>query len=179
MLIDSPSYRLRRMVLINVGTNKNKPSGRITAVDPRGGAAVLGENGVGKTTTLRLLPLFFGHLHSAIVDPQKGQQNMVRFVLPTDMSAIAFEYQRGSDNELRLAVLRRRADDPDSLCYRIFRCGYRRELFVHEGRFLGEEETQKAAIELDRKVLSDMAIADKAAFAALVTRIKSVVNAAA
>ena len=148
MLIDSPSYRLRRMVLINVGTNKNKPSGRITAVDPRGGAAVLGENGVGKTTTLRLLPLFFGHLHSAIVDPQKGQQNMVRFVLPTDMSAIAFEYQRGSDNELRLAVLRRRADDPDSLCYRIFRCGYRRELFVHEGRFLGEEETQKAAIEL-------------------------------
>ena len=38
---------------------------------------------------------------------------------------------------------------------------------------------KKAAIELDRKVLSDMAIADKAAFAALVTRIKSVVNAAA
>ena len=71
MLIDSPSYRLRRMVLINVGTNKNKPSGRITAVDPRGGAAVLGENGVGKTTTLRLLPLFFGHLHSAIVDPRR------------------------------------------------------------------------------------------------------------
>ena len=38
---------------------------------------------------------------------------------------------------------------------------------------------KKASIELDRKVLSDMAIADKAAFAALVTRIKSVVNAAA
>ncbi|OZA41599.1 MAG: 50S ribosomal protein L20 [Polynucleobacter sp. 17-46-58] len=38
---------------------------------------------------------------------------------------------------------------------------------------------KKAEIELDRKVLSDMAIADKAAFAALVTRIKSVVNAAA
>jgi large subunit ribosomal protein L20 len=38
---------------------------------------------------------------------------------------------------------------------------------------------KKAAIELDRNVLSDMAIADKAAFAALVTRIKSVVSAAA
>lgn len=150
MPINAPSFRLRRMVLINVGTNKNKPSGRITAIDPRGGAAVLGENGVGKTTTLRLLPLFFGHLHSAIIDPQKGQQNMVRFVLPTDMSAIAFEYQRGSDAEsdLRLVVIRRRIDDPDSLCYRIFRCGYRKELFVHEGRFLSEEETQKAAIDL-------------------------------
>jgi large subunit ribosomal protein L20 len=38
---------------------------------------------------------------------------------------------------------------------------------------------KKAEIELDRKVLSDMAIMDKEAFAALVTRIKSVVNAAA
>ena len=38
---------------------------------------------------------------------------------------------------------------------------------------------KKASIDLDRKVLSDMAIADKAAFAALVTRIKSVVSAAA
>jgi large subunit ribosomal protein L20 len=38
---------------------------------------------------------------------------------------------------------------------------------------------KKASIDLDRKVLSDMAFADKPAFAALVTRIKSVVNAAA
>ena len=38
---------------------------------------------------------------------------------------------------------------------------------------------KKASIELDRKVLSDMAIRDKAAFAALVTRIKSVVSATA
>jgi large subunit ribosomal protein L20 len=38
---------------------------------------------------------------------------------------------------------------------------------------------KKAEIELDRKVLSDMAIMDKEAFAALVTRIKSVVNATA
>lgn len=162
MSINAPSFRLRRMVLINVGTNKNKPSGRITAIDPRGGAAVLGENGVGKTTTLRLLPLFFGHLHSAIVDPQKGQQNMVRFVLPTDMSAIAFEYQRGSDAEsdLRLAVIRRRIDDPDSLCYRIFRCGYRKELFVHESRFLSEEETQKAAIDLNIQTFKRLSPSD-------------------
>ena len=38
---------------------------------------------------------------------------------------------------------------------------------------------KKASIDLDSKVLSDMAIADKAAFAALVTRIKSVVSTAA
>jgi hypothetical protein len=89
-------YQLRRMVLINAGTNMHVPSGRIAAIDPRGGAAVLGDNGVGKTTTLRILPLFFGHLPSQIVSTGQGQEPMVRFVLPTDFSAIAFEYQRGS-----------------------------------------------------------------------------------
>lgn len=87
-------YQLRRMVLVNVGTNMHVPSGRITAIDPRGGAAVLGDNGVGKTTTLRMLPLFFGHLPSQIASTSQGQEPMVGFVLPTDASAITFEYQR-------------------------------------------------------------------------------------
>ena len=60
---------------------------------------MLGENGVGKTTTLRILPLFFGHLPSQIVASGHGQEPMIRFVIPTDASAIAFEYQRGSNRE--------------------------------------------------------------------------------
>jgi hypothetical protein len=137
-------YQLRCMVLINAGTNMHVPSGRITAIDPRGGAAVLGDNGVGKTTTLRVLPLFFGHLPSQIVSTGQGQEPLVRFVLPTDASAIAFEYQRGSDNEedLRMAVIRRRSDDPDVPFYRLYRCGFRKELFVEDGRFLDDDETQ-------------------------------------
>lgn len=141
----STKFQLRRMLLVNAGTNKHVPSARITAIDPRGGAAVLGDNGVGKTTTLRILPLFFGHLPSQIVSVGQGQEPMVRFVLPTDASAIAFEYQRGSDAEddLRLAVIRRRGDDPDVPFYRLYRCGFRKELFVDEGRFLSDEETQE------------------------------------
>jgi hypothetical protein len=150
MLNEPNKYQMRRMLLINAGTNMRVPSGRITAIDPRGGAAVLGDNGVGKTTTLRILPLFFGHLPSQIVAAGHGQEAMVRFVLPTDASAIAFEYQRGSDDEadLRLAVIRRRADDPDVPFYRLYRCGFRKELFVSEGRFLSDEETQLKASEL-------------------------------
>jgi len=104
-------YQLCRMILVNAGTNKHVASARITAIDPRGGAAVLGDNGVGKTTTLRILPLFFGHLPSQIVAAGHGNEAMVRFILPTDASAIVFEYQRGSgsDDDLRLAVIRRRA----------------------------------------------------------------------
>ena len=66
------------MLLINAGTNKHVPSARITAIDPCGGAAVLGDNGVGKTTTLRILPLFFGHLPSQIVAASDGQEAMIR-----------------------------------------------------------------------------------------------------
>ncbi|MDW5443817.1 ATP-binding protein [Polaromonas sp. SM01] len=140
-------YQLRRMVLVNAGTNMHVPSGRITAIDPRGGAAVLGDNGVGKTTTLRILPLFFGHLPSQIVSTGQGQEPMVRFVLPTDASAVAFEYQRGSDSEddIRLVVIRRRNDDPDVPVYRLYRCGFRKELFVDDGRFLDDDETQLKA----------------------------------
>ena len=79
------------MVLVNAGTNMHVPSGLITAIDLRGGAAVLGDNGVGKTTSLRILPLFFGHLASQIVLAGQGQEPMVRFVLPINASAIAFE----------------------------------------------------------------------------------------
>lgn len=53
-------YQLCRMFLVNAGTNKSMPSNRFTMEDPRGGALVTGPNGVGKTMTLRLLPLFFG-----------------------------------------------------------------------------------------------------------------------
>lgn len=155
-------HQLRRMVLVNAGTNMHVPSGRITAVDPRGGAAVLGDNGVGKTTTLRILPLFFGHLPSQIVSSGQGQEPMIRFVLPTDGSAIAFEYQRGSDSEedLRLAVIRRRRDDHDAPFYRLYRCGFRKELFVAGGRFLDDDETQQTANELGIKTTGKLTTAE-------------------
>lgn len=76
-------YRIRKMFLVNVGTNKQRPSRRITEIDPRDGAAVVGPNGVGKTTTLRLIPLFYGHLPSQIIQIGHGQKSMPRFTLPT------------------------------------------------------------------------------------------------
>ncbi len=152
------TFQLRQMLLINAGSNKHEPSNRITSIDPRGGASVLGENGVGKTTTLRIIPLFFGHLPSQIVLSGHGQEPMIRYILPTDASAIAFEYQRGTGNEedLRLAVIRRRRDESDAPEYRLYRCGYRQELFVNEGRFLTDEESQKQASLLDIKTTSKL-----------------------
>lgn len=155
-------YQLCRMILVNAGTNKHVASAKITAIDPRGGAAVLGDNGVGKTTTLRILPLFFGHLPSQIVAAGHGNEAMVRFILPTDASAIVFEYQRGSDSDddLRLAVIRRRADDPDVPFYRLYRSGFRKEIFVSDGRFLSDDETQVKATELGIQTTSKLTTAE-------------------
>lgn len=140
------THRLCRTLLVNAGTNQRIPSSRITAVDPRGGAAVLGDNGVGKTSTLQIVPLFFGHSPSQIVSAGQGMEPMIRFLLPTDASAIAFEYQRGpKDSDIRLAVIRRRPDDPDTPFYRLYNCGFRKDLFVRDGRFLADEETQLQA----------------------------------
>ncbi|SDZ62317.1 Protein of unknown function [Delftia lacustris] len=133
-------YQLRRMLLINAGTNKHLPSNRITSIDPRGGALVTGPNGVGKTMTLRLLPLFFGYLPSRLVSGGDGQKGMVRFILPEETSAIAFEYQRGDEGELRLAVMRRDRIDANAPFYRIFRSGWDQSLFVRDGIFLTDEE---------------------------------------
>lgn len=141
------SYRMRRMVLVNLGTNQKTTSGLITAIDPRDGAAVVGANGVGKTTTLRLIPLFFGHLPSQIVAAGKGQEAMLRFVLPTAHSAIVFEYQRGpsEEHDIRTAVIRRRQDGTDAPEYRFFNSRFREELFKVNDIFLDDEQSTEAA----------------------------------
>ena len=123
--------RLRRMLLVNTRTSGILSSGAINEVDPRGGAAVTGENTVGKTTTLELIPLFFGTLPSQIAEAVGGRDPMLRFVLPTAQSAIVFEYQRGDDEEqdVRCVVLRR-TPGGDSAEYRFIMGPFRADLFT-------------------------------------------------
>lgn len=142
---EGKQYRLRQMVLINAGTNKSTASGRIVSIDPRGGAAVTGANGVGKTTTLSLLPLFLGLLPTRLMANGSTKAGMLKFILPDATSAIAYEYQRGDEQDLRLAVLRRRDDDERASSYRIYRCGFDQQLFVKDQLFLSDLETQEVA----------------------------------
>lgn len=104
--------RLRRMLLVNTKTSGAHTSLAINELDPRGGAAITGDNAVGKTTTLQLIPLFFGTLPSHIVEALGQREPMLDYVLPQPQSAIVFEYQRGNDesHDLRCAILRRHTD---------------------------------------------------------------------
>lgn len=132
------TYRLRRMLLVNVRTSGALPSGMITEIDPRDGAAVIGDNSVGKTTTLELIPLFLGHLPSQIVGSGAGREPMLKFILPAPESAIVFEYQRGQSeqHDLRFVVLRRQESN-DAPEYRLFQGGFRKEIFVQHSEAAG------------------------------------------
>ncbi|CAN7599571.1 ATP-binding protein [Polaromonas sp. LjRoot131] len=125
------SSRLRRMLLVNTRTSGSLSSGAINEIDPRNGAAVTGENSVGKTTTLELIPLFFGTLPSQIAEAGGGREPMLRFVLPTPQSAIVFEYQRGNDEEhdVRCVVIRR-PSSADAAEYRLIRGPFDEGLFT-------------------------------------------------
>jgi hypothetical protein len=77
-------------------------------------------------------------------------------------SAICFEYQRGSDRaeDVRLVVMRARADGSDAAEYRIYETAFLTELFVKDGRFLTDEGTEERAQTLGIKGTSKLATSD-------------------
>lgn len=143
--------RLRRMILINTRTGGTTCSGSISEINPQGGAAITGKNAAGKTTTLQLVPLFFGIAPSQISQSSANREPVLRFVLPNPTSAIAFEYQRGDDpHDVKLVILRRQhgTDTPE---YRILESAFLTDLFVREidgGQleFLDDAGTRDAAL---------------------------------
>ena len=146
------SSRVRKIILVDGKTSGVTSSNLICHLDPRGGAAITGENGVGKTTSLQIIPLFFGCLPSNIVKQGNTVQPMLQFVLPNTTSAIAFEYQRGNDqDDVRMVVIRRhlQTNTPE---YRLFRCGFREELFIRQEagglRLLDDVESVRAASQI-------------------------------
>lgn len=72
-------------------------------LDLRAHTMAIGENGVGKSSFMRLIFLFYGATPERIL---RGTQkhNLISYTLPGPSSAVAFEYEREED-DLRLAVM--------------------------------------------------------------------------
>lgn len=147
MNIETVNNSLICIYYVNTGAKVGGVSGRISKVDPRGGVAILGENGVGKTTLLRTIPIFFGATPSKIMEAVGSNDSLIAFQLPSDSSALVFEYARGSDKpeDRRLVVVRRERSNPDVPFYRLYKCGFDENLFLKDGRFLADEEADKYA----------------------------------
>jgi len=157
--------RLRRMLLINTRTSGTQSSTAINEIDPTDGAAITGDNAVGKTTTMEIIPLFFGTSPSMISETAGGREPMLRFLLPSPDSAIVFEYQRGSDLErdMRCVVLRRQgaSDAPE---FRLLHGAFNKAFFVRDtdqGQVCNtDEEMVDAMIALGARPSLKLAIND-------------------
>ena len=154
------------MLLVNTRTSGSATSASINEVDPRGGAAVTGENSVGKTTALELFPLFFGALPSQITETVGGREPMLKFVLPMPQSAIVFEYQRGNDeaHDVHCAVLRR-TDSDHRPVFRLVKGPFREEAFTRlneggENTFCDDRQMAQAFEDMGVQVSQLLDIAD-------------------
>lgn len=145
--------RLCKIYLVNAKTSGSTSSGRICEIDPRGGAAITGANGVGKTTTLQVIALFFGYSPSQLVQTGENRESMLRFMLPHPQCAIVFEYERSDSPRDVCHVILRRESNSDVGEYRFVRGPMRKELFVAldamgDTVFLDDEGTRQVAIHL-------------------------------
>ena len=133
-------HQLRRIIAINIlNPITGNPSGRISELDPRGGVLAVGANGVGKTSFLRLIPLFYGATPSQVLKGT-GRSSMIKHTLPDPSSAVAYEYERESDGHLRTAVMfaKEGEDTPE---FHIITGGFDETYFYDENdQFLSRKE---------------------------------------
>jgi hypothetical protein len=111
------------MVVVN-----SKPfSGRIEEIPLDAHAAVIAENGSGKTVLIKLLPLFYGEEPRDVVMSYE-QENFFGLYLPTVASYVAFEYVNHA-GETRSVIMH---SDPSgtSLQYRFVRGPLTRDMFL-------------------------------------------------
>lgn len=69
-----------------------------------------GVNGAGKTSMLRLIPVFYGYEPNRLIDKFAGKSGFVDYYLPNHQSMIVFEYTRAAGDTC-CAVLFRRGTD--------------------------------------------------------------------
>lgn len=91
-------FGLQRIILID-----SYLVGRVAEVDLSGHTNISGDNGAGKTSFLRLIPLFYGDQpRNLVVKTENGKVSFTEWYLPREGSYLVYEYL--SHGELKMAV---------------------------------------------------------------------------
>ncbi|WP_354625787.1 ATP-binding protein [Psychromonas sp. MME2] len=83
------AYSLLRIIIID-----SFWPGQVNQLELSGHTQLEGTNGAGKTSLMRLLPLFYGMRPSDIVSKLDQARNFADYYLPRDSSMLIYEYQR-------------------------------------------------------------------------------------
>ncbi len=83
------AYQLLRIIIID-----SFWKGQVNELCLTGHTQLEGTNGAGKTSLMRLLPLFYGMRPSDIVSKVDQARNFADYYLPNDSSMLIYEYQR-------------------------------------------------------------------------------------
>jgi hypothetical protein len=118
-------YGLQRIIQID-----NYASGLKQAIEIDGHAALTGENGAGKSSTLDLLLVFYGAEPRSVAAAGGGHKRFVDYYLPNPTSILVFEYLR--DDGLNCAVLYRHPAG-NKPAYRFLKSGYAEARFSAPG----------------------------------------------
>lgn len=92
---------LARIILID-----SYMPGRATEVTVSGHTSINGRNGAGKTSLLRLVPIFYGeHPRHLITKTSSGRKSFASWYMPREASCLVFEYV-GADDDRKMAIFR-------------------------------------------------------------------------
>jgi hypothetical protein len=117
-------YVLRRLICID----SYRP-GSITQIECDGHTSLTGRNGNGKTTLLKLIPIFWGSSPNDLVKGGGVNKSFVDFYLPRSTSYVIFEYVR---NGLYCMVVLHASSNGEKVHYRFVGHEYTKARFVDD-----------------------------------------------
>lgn len=123
-----------------------------------GNTNLTGENGAGKTSTLNLIPIFYGARPDRLIDRSANKMSFVNYYLPNLRSMIVFEYCSPVGP---CCVVLYRLPNQDKYCFRFIQGSAKKTIFSNENiEFHKEhsnfkalfEEMQKGGINTSRQI---------------------------
>ncbi|MDN2662086.1 ATP-binding protein [Psychromonas sp. 14N.309.X.WAT.B.A12] len=119
------AYQLLRIIIID-----SFWKGQVNELDLSGHTQLEGTNGAGKTSLMRLLPLFYGMRPSDIVSKVDQAKNFADYYLPRDSSMLVYEYRRpGGQTCMALA-----SSDGRGVQFKFIDSGFDSKIFIGENK---------------------------------------------
>lgn len=133
-------FQLLRIIVID-----SYCEGRKVELQLDGHVALNGANGAGKTTMLRLIPIFFGERPQRVIT---GAKTFGEYYFPHSTSYVVYEYKR---RDAKVLAVIHADGQSDNVVYRFIDHEYDNELFRNERGFVQSQDLHK---HLDGKNIS-------------------------